>query len=70
MMIGDSLVIAGQTVLSNGTGASVGLEAAYAQIGDALSSLADRWLNLRRADVRTLVGAGAGAAIAAAFGRR
>ncbi|MGG8999085.1 hypothetical protein ACQ9AQ_28670, partial [Escherichia coli] len=33
MSMGDSLVISGQTVLSNGFGASVGLEAAYAQIG-------------------------------------
>ena len=68
MSMTDSLVIAGQTVLSNGFGASVGLEAAYAQIGAALSSLLGATLNLRRADQRVLVGAGAGAAIAGAFG--
>lgn len=68
MTIGDSFVIAGQTIISNGFGASVGLEAAYAQAGGALSSWAGRWLNLRRADLRTIVGAGAGAAIAGAFG--
>ena len=68
MSMTDSLVIAGQTVLSNGFGASVGLEAAYAQIGGALSSLAGRALGMRRSDVRTLVGAGAGASIAGAFG--
>jgi CIC family chloride channel protein len=68
MSIPDSLVITGQTVLSNGFGASVGLEAAYAQAGGALASLAARTLNLRRADVRTLVGAGTGAAIAGTFG--
>ena len=68
MSMTDSLVIAGQTVLSNGFGASVGLEAAYAQIGGALSSLTGATLNLRRADQRVLVGAGAGAAIAGAFG--
>ncbi|WP_294191302.1 chloride channel protein [uncultured Sphingomonas sp.] len=64
----DSLVIAGQTALSNGFGASVGLEAGYAQLGGAGASVAARWLGLRRTDSRTLVGAGAGAAIAAAFG--
>ncbi len=68
MSMSDSLVISGQTVLSNGFGASVGLEAAYAQIGGAIASIAGTALRLRRADLRNLVGAGAGAAIAAAFG--
>ncbi len=64
----DSLIISGQTLISNGFGASVGLEAAYAQMGGAGGSLAGRAFRIRRADVRTLVGAGAGAGIAAAFG--
>lgn len=64
----DSAFICGQTMLSNGVGASVGLEAAYAQAGAAVASFAGQRLNLRRADMRTLVGAGAGAAIGAAFG--
>jgi len=68
MSVPDSLVISGQTVISNGFGASVGLEAAYAQLGAALGAIAGVALNLRRADVRNLVGAGAGAAIGAAFG--
>ena len=68
MSIPDSLVISGQTIISNGFGASVGLEAAYAQLGSALGGIAGKMLNLRRADVRNLVGAGAGAAIGAAFG--
>lgn len=68
MNAADSAVIAGQTMLSNGFGASVGLEAAYAQIGALFGSLGGRWLSLRRSDMRILVGAGAGAAIAAAFG--
>jgi len=68
MSMSDSLVISGQTLLSNGFGASVGLEAAYAQMGGAVASKAGQWLRLRRADLRTLVGAGSGAAIAAAFG--
>ena len=64
----DSLIVAGQTMISNGFGASVGLEAGYTQAGSGLaSSLGDR-LKLRRADMRVLVGAGAAAAIAAAFG--
>lgn len=64
----DSLVISGQTIISNGFGASVGLEAAYAQLGGLVSSIAGGWFRLRRADLRVLVGAGAGAAIAGAFG--
>jgi CIC family chloride channel protein len=68
MSVPDSLIIAGQTIISNGFGASVGLEAAYAQLGGAAASVAGGTLNLRRSDLRTLVGAGAGAAIAAAFG--
>ncbi|HSR65012.1 MAG TPA: chloride channel protein, partial [Xanthomonadaceae bacterium] len=68
MSMRDSLIVAGQTLLSNGFGASVGLEAAYAQMGAGAGSHLGRILRLRRADMRTLVGAGAGAAIAAAFG--
>jgi CIC family chloride channel protein len=68
MSLRDSLYVAFQTLCSNGFGASVGLEAAYAQVGGAGASLAGRALNLRRSDLRTFVGAGAGAAIAAAFG--
>lgn len=64
----DNLVIAAQTILSNGCGASVGLEATYAQVGGGLASLIGGWLRLRRADLRNLVGAGAGAAVGAAFG--
>jgi len=68
MSMADSAVIAGQTVISNGFGASVGLEAGYAQLGSAFASQLGTMLRLRRADLRTLVGAGAGAGIAAAFG--
>ncbi len=68
MSVPDSLVISGQTILSNGFGASVGLEAAYAQLGGAIGSVTGAAFNLRRADLRNLVGAGTGAAIAAAFG--
>lgn len=64
----DSLLVSAQTIISNGFGASVGLEAAYAQIGGGLASGIGKWFKLRRADLRILVGAGAGAAIGAAFG--
>jgi len=64
----DSVVVCVQTMLSNGVGASVGLEAAYAQAGGAAASFAGGRLKLRRRDMRILVGAGAGAAIGAAFG--
>lgn len=63
----DSLIVCAQTIVSNGAGASVGLEAAYAQAGGGLASVLGQWLRLRRADLRILVGAGAGAAIGAAF---
>jgi len=64
----DSTLVCVQTLLSNGVGASVGLEAAYAQAGGGFASMIGQWLRLRRADMRIIVGAGAGAAIGAAFG--
>ncbi len=64
----DTILVSGQTLISNGCGASVGLEAAYAQAGGGIASLIGQWLNLRRNDLRVLVGAGSGAAIGAAFG--
>ncbi|HKR90171.1 MAG TPA: chloride channel protein, partial [Phenylobacterium sp.] len=68
MSLRASLVICLQTLISNGFGASVGLEAAYAQAGGGLASSLGQRLRLRRHELRTLVGAGAGAAIGAAFG--
>ena len=68
MSLRDSLLVAGQTVVSNGCGASVGLEAGYAQIGAGVASWLGLDLHLRRQDLRMLVGCGAGGAIAAAFG--
>lgn len=67
MSMRDNLIVSAQTLLSNGSGASVGLEAAYAQMGAGAGSQLGRVLRLRRADLRTLVGTGAAAAIAAAF---
>lgn len=64
----DNLIISAQTIISNGFGASVGLEAAYAQMGGGIASVLGQALKLRRNDLRTLVGAGAGAAVGAAFG--
>ncbi|WP_082735400.1 MULTISPECIES: chloride channel protein [Hyphomicrobiales] len=67
MSIKDSLILIGQTLISNGFGASVGLEAGYTQGGAALASGLARFLQIRRSDMRTLVGCGAAGAIAAAF---
>ncbi len=67
MSLTDSLVVVGQTMLSNGVGASVGLEAAYTQLGSAIGSRLGRSFRVRRADLRLLVGCGAAGAIAAAF---
>src|SRR5271170_6852414 len=68
MSLPQSLLVATQTVISNGCGASVGLEAGYAQIGAGLASYLGVRSRLRRQDLRMLVGCGAGGAIAAAFG--
>ena len=67
MSLTDSVNLAILTVLSGGCGASVGLEAAYTQIGAGFCSNIGHRLKLRRDDLRTLVGCGAAAAIAAAF---
>ena len=64
----DSIVVSSQTLISNGCGASVGLEAGYTQIGAGAASLLGRFFNLRRNDLRLMVGCGAAGAIAAAFG--
>ena len=68
MSMRDNLIVSLQTLLSNGFGASVGLEAAYTQMGAGSGSQLARALRLRRTDTRILVGAGAAGAIAAAFG--
>ncbi len=68
MSLGESVLVSAQTVISNGCGASVGLESGYAQIGAAIASRLGLALRLRRQDLRILVGCGAGGAIAGAFG--
>jgi CIC family chloride channel protein len=62
-----SLLISIQTLLSNGFGGSVGLEAGYTQICAAFSSYFGRKLAARRSDMRLLVACGAAGAISAAF---
>jgi CIC family chloride channel protein len=61
-------LVAAHTVISNGCGASVRLEAGSAQIGAGVASYLGMRSRLRRQDLRVLVGCGAGGAIAAAFG--
>src|SRR5690242_15238782 len=68
MSFRGSLIVALQTVWSSGVGASVGLEAGYTQMASGLAASLGRGFHLRRADQRVLVGCGAAAAIAAAFG--
>jgi CIC family chloride channel protein len=67
MSLTGSLVVVLQTVISNGVGASIGLEAAYTQIGSAMASRVGHAFRVRRNDMRLLVGCGAAAAIAGAF---
>jgi chloride channel protein, CIC family len=68
MSLRDAGVVAAQNIVSNGFGASVGLEAAYTQVGSSAASRIGRLFNLRRTDLRVLVGCGSAGAIAAAFG--
>jgi chloride channel protein, CIC family len=68
MSLKDSALVAAQTVVSNGFGASVGLEAAYTQMGSGLASWLGKAFRLRRGDMRTLVACGSAGAISAAFG--
>jgi CIC family chloride channel protein len=63
----DSLILSLQTIISNGFGASVGLEAGYTQLSSGLASKLGLLTHLRRHDMRVLVGCGAAGAIAAAF---
>ncbi|HVW73799.1 MAG TPA: chloride channel protein [Rhizomicrobium sp.] len=67
MSLAGSMRLVGATVVSNGAGAAVGMEAGYSQFGASLLSWFGERLSLRRADQRIFVGAGAAAAIAAAF---
>ena len=63
----DSILVAVQNLISNGFGASVGLEAGYTQLSSGIASKIGFLLQLRRSDLRILVGCGAAGAIAAAF---
>ncbi len=67
MSFRESVIVTFQTVLSSSFGASVGLEAGYTQLSSSLASHIGGRLNLRRNEVRMLVGCGAAGAIAAAF---
>jgi CIC family chloride channel protein len=63
----DSAIVAVQNLISNGFGGSVGLEAGYTQLAAGIASSIGSYLQLRRSDLRILVGCGAAGAIAAAF---
>src|SRR5258706_1095033 len=68
MSFGGRVIVALQTVWSRGVGASVGLEGGYTQLASAIAASLGRAFHLRRADQRIMVGCGAAAAIAGAFG--
>ncbi len=67
MPFGGSIFLVLQTMVSNGVGGSIGMEAGYTQLGSALASSIGKLFHLRRSDMRALVGCGAAGAIAAAF---
>src|SRR5665213_4022512 len=68
MSFRGSVIVALQTVWSSGVGASVGLEAGYTQLTSGIAASLGRGFHLRRVDQRIMVGCGAAAAIAGAFG--
>ncbi|HWM48273.1 MAG TPA: chloride channel protein [Xanthobacteraceae bacterium] len=68
MSVPGSALVAAQTVWSSGVGASVGLEAGYTQLASGIASWIGQAFRLRRGDLRVLVGCGAAAGIAGAFG--
>lgn len=63
----DAVAVVLPILASVGFGASVGIEAAVTQTGAVLASMLGRRWRLRRSDLRLMVGAGAAAAIAAAY---
>lgn len=67
MSLADSLRLLAATLISNGAGGSIGMEAAYTQMGGSIASAFGAKLQLRREDMRVFVAAGAAAAISAAF---
>lgn len=67
MSLIDSTRLALSTMISNGAGASLGMEAGYSQFGAGLFASIGQYFHLRREDQRVFVTAGAAAAIAAAF---
>jgi CIC family chloride channel protein len=67
MSMRDSLRLLLATVWSNMSGVAVGMEAGFVQLGSAVLAKVGQYFRLRREDQRIFVGAGAGAAIAAAF---
>jgi len=68
MSLLGSIIVAAQTVWSSGVGASVGLEAGYTQFASGIAARIGMAFRLRRGDLRILVGCGAAAGIAGAFG--
>jgi len=67
MSFWETALVSIQTVVSSGFGASVGLEAAYTQASSVIASKLAVAMELRRNDVRMLVGCACAGAVSAAF---
>lgn len=68
MSLRDSVFVMVQAVMSDGVGASVGLEGGFTQGSGAVGSKIGMLIHRRRNDIRMLVGAGVAGGIAGAFG--
>jgi CIC family chloride channel protein len=67
MGVRSSLFVAGQAVVANGVGSSVGIEGGFTQLASSVGSWLGRVLGRSREDLRLLVACGAAGAISGAF---
>ena len=67
MSFTDNFRLLAESIVSNAAGVSIGMEAAFTQLGSGIMSWVGQRFQLRREDLRIFVAAGSAAAISAAF---